>query len=322
MNNVVVTFSTDDETRRLIQEFIPDVVFIKGLSPKERIDAVRNASILLTWNINYELSPDEIKLLPGVKFIQLLSAGADHLPFAAIPENIVIASNAGAYAGAMAEHVLGMVLALSKNLMQGHTKLKKLEFDHSVMSGYIRGSACGILGFGGIGKSVANLIRPFGTKIYAVNTSGKTEEKVDFIGTLKDMDTVLKVSDILVVALPLTKQTRGIIGGRELGLMKRNAILVNVARGDIINEKALYEYLKNNPDFKAGIDAWWIEPFRSGEFRMNYPFLDLPNVLGSPHNSALVKETLREAMQYAVKNVSRFINGKPVSGLIKRSDYI
>ncbi len=322
MNNVIVTFSSDDETRKLIREFVPEAVFINGLSGYERLDAVENASILFAWNINRELSHDEIKLLSGIKFIQLLSAGADHLPFESLPGDAVIASNAGAYAAAMAEHVLGMILALSKNLLQGHKKLKNLEFDHSVMSGYIRGSVCGILGFGGIGKAVAELMIPFETKIYAINTSGKTDERVDFIGTLNDIDTVLRESDILVITLPLTKYTRGVIGARELGLMKHNAILVNVARGDIINEKALYDHLKDNPDFKAGIDAWWIEPFRSGEFRMTYPFLDLPNVIGSPHNSALVKATLVEAVRYAAKNVSAFIKGKPIKGLIRRSDYL
>lgn len=322
MNNIVVTFPVDEEAIVFIKKILPGSVFIGGLSKNERADAIKNASILFTWNIKRELSQDEIRLLFGVKFMQLLSAGADHIPFSSIPENVIVASNAGAYADAMAEHVLGMILALSKNLLIEHMKLKNLEFDHTVTGRYIKGSVCGILGFGGIGKAVARLIRPFGAKIYAINTSGKTNETVDFIGTLKDMATLLKESDILVIALPLSKHTSGIIGEKELKSMKSDAILVNVARGDIIDEKSFYEHLKKNRSFKAGIDAWWIEPFRSGVFRMNYPFLDLPNVIGSPHNSALVKEALAEALQYAARNISDFIEGKPVNGLIKRSDYV
>ncbi len=322
MDNIVVTFPVDEEAIVFIKKILPGSVFIGGLSKNERADAIKNASILFTWNIKRELSQDEIRLLFGVKFMQLLSAGADHIPFSSIPENVIVASNAGAYADAMAEHVLGMILALSKNLLIEHMKLKNLEFDHTVTGRYIKGSVCGILGFGGIGKAVARLIRPFGAKIYAINTSGKTNETVDFIGTLKDMATLLKESDILVIALPLSKHTSGIIGEKELKSMKSDAILVNVARGDIIDEKSFYEHLKKNRSFKAGIDAWWIEPFRSGVFRMNYPFLDLPNVIGSPHNSALVKEALAEALQYAAKNISDFIEGKPVNGLIKRSDYV
>jgi glycerate dehydrogenase len=321
MDNVVVTFPVDEEAISSIKKILPGSVFIGGLSKNERVDAIKDASILFAWNIKRELSQDEIRLLSGIKFMQLLSAGADHIPFSSIPENVIVASNAGAYADAMAEHVLGMILALSKNLLIEHMKLKNLEFDHTVTGRYIKGSVCGILGFGGIGKAVARLIRPFGAKIYAINTSGKTNERVDFIGTLKDMATLLKESDILVIALPLSKHTSAIIGEKELKSMKSDAILVNVARGDIIDEKSFYEHLKNNQSFKAGIDAWWIEPFRSGEFRMNYPFLDLPNVIGSPHNSALVKEALAEALQYAARNISDFIEGKPVNGLIKRSDY-
>jgi glycerate dehydrogenase len=321
MDNVVVTFPVDEEAISSIKKILPGSVFIGGLSKNERVDAIKDASILFAWNIKRELSQDEIRLLSGIKFMQLLSAGADHIPFSSIPENVIVASNAGAYADAMAEHVLGMILALSKNLLIEHMKLKNLEFDHTVTGRYIKGSVCGILGFGGIGKAVARLIRPFGAKIYAINTSGKTNERVDFIGTLKDMATLLKESDILVIALPLSKHTSAIIGEKELKSMKSDAILVNVARVDIIDEKSFYEHLKNNQSFKAGIDAWWIEPFRSGEFRMNYPFLDLPNVIGSPHNSALVKEALAEALQYAARNISDFIEGKPVNGLIKRSDY-
>ncbi len=322
MDNVIVTFPVDEASIVIIKKILPSSIFIGRLSKNERTDAIKDASVLFTWNTKRELSQDEIRLLSGIKFMQLLSAGADHIPFSSIPENIVVASNAGAYADAMAEHVLGMTLALSKNLLIEHMKLKNFEFDHTVTGRYIKGSVCGILGFGGIGKAVARLIRPFGTKIYAINTSGKTNEKVDFIGTLNDMDKLLKESDILVIALPLSKHTNGIIGEKELKIMKPDAILVNVARGDIIDEKSLYEHLKNNLNFKAGIDAWWIEPFRSGEFRMNYPFLDLPNVIGSPHNSALVKEALVESLQYAAMNISNFIEGKPINGLIKRSDYI
>jgi phosphoglycerate dehydrogenase-like enzyme len=103
------------------------------------------------------------------------------------------------------------------------------------------GAVCAILGFGGIGSATARLMRPFGARIHALNTSGRTTEDVEFTGTLADLDQVLTAADVLVVSLPLTKDTRGIV--RAHLLRKPAAIIVNVARGAVIDEQPLYEHL-------------------------------------------------------------------------------
>jgi glycerate dehydrogenase len=271
--------------------------------------------------------PKELKfggfgLLKNVRLIQLLSAGADHVPFSELRRDIIIAANVGAYAEPMAEHVLAMTLALAKNLFREHQNLAKGEFNQSRLNRMLAGDVCGILGFGGIGRATARLMRSMGMQIYAVNTSGRTDEPVEFIGTLKDLQYVLSGSDVVVVSLPLTKETHGLIGKQELEWMKPNAILINAARGDIIDEGALYAHLTTHPDFMAGIDAWWIEPFRHGEFKTNYPFFTLPNVLGSPHNSAMVPGINEEGTRRAAENVRRFLQGEPIIGAIRREDYV
>jgi glycerate dehydrogenase len=221
----------------------------------------------------------------------------------------------------MAEHILAMTLAITKNLLDRHNKLKNGTFDQTNANRMLRGSVCAILGFGGIGKATARLLRCFGVKIYAINSTGKTDESVEFIGTIRNLEYVLRHADVMVVALPLTNSTRGLIGSRELGWMKDSAILVNVARGDIVDEAALYEKLKADPSFTAAVDAWWNEPLRNGKFRTNYPFLELPNFLGSPHNSGLVPGSFTKGAAYAAENVKRFLNHDPVVGIVKRSDY-
>lgn len=171
------------------------------------------------------------------------------------------------------------------------------------------GLTCGILGFGGIGVATARLMRALGMKIHAINRRGETNEPVHWIGTPAELDTLLAVADVLVVACPLTKRTLGLIGARELGLMKPDAVLVNLARGEIIQEGPLYAHLRDNPRFTACIDAWWIEPVRHGTFRMDHPFMSLGNVIASPHNSASVAESGEQGLRHAIANIHRVLRG-------------
>lgn len=323
--NIVVTYNASPEQKELLLEVLgseASLTFLKEIPPEQREQSLKHANILLAWNFPREIQPQEYRSLEQVAFIQLLSAGADHMPFADLPSHILVASNPGAYAAPMAEHVMAMTLALAKRLLIENQKLKNGEFDQFTPNRSLSGMTAGILGFGGIGRATAYLMRAFGARIYALNQSGKSSEQVDFIGTMHDLEHVLRASDVVVVSLPLTRATRGLIGKEELAWMKSDAILVNVARGAILDEEALYTHLKSHPSFMVGIDAWWIEPFIHGTFRMDYPFLDLPNVLGSPHNSAIVANVLMSAIRQAAENTKRFLKGEQVRGIARREDYL
>jgi phosphoglycerate dehydrogenase-like enzyme len=324
MTNIVVTFSPRNGQREVFLNVlgkVARVVFLSDLPETSRAKELADADVLILWSLKRELGALGYKTASRARMVQLLSAGADHVPFHELPSSLTIASNAGAYAEPMAEHILAMILAITKNLIDRHDKLKNGVFDQSNPNRMLRGSSCAILGFGGIGKATARLMRCFGVKIHAINTTGKTDEPVDFIGTLKDLEHVLRLADTIVIALPLTKATRGLIGTRELGWMKNDAIIVNVARGRIVDEAALYEKLKAQPNFSAAIDAWWIEPLIHGQFGTDRPFLELPNVLGSPHNSAISRESFLEATLYAAENVKRYLNHEPIKGVVRPSDY-
>src|SRR5262249_52288602 len=153
----------------------------------------------------------------------------------------------------MAEHVLAMALSLAKRLPQRHAAMAAGRFEKWQPSLVLEGAVCGILGFGGIGMATAQLMRAFGARIYALNRTGQPSEPVEFIGTLADLDLVLSASDVIIISLPLTLTTRGLLGQRELSLLKPTAILVNVARGAIIDQAALYKFLSANPQAGAGI---------------------------------------------------------------------
>ena len=322
---VVVTYPLNSEMEAANREVLGDVaeiVFSSRLEEEERDEVLGRADALLSWNLPRELKTGALGRARALRFLQTISAGVDHVDFTQIPDRVIVASNVGAYAEPMAEHVMAMALACAKRLRQRHNALARGDFDQRSLSLSLDGAVCLIVGFGGIGKATARLMRPFGAQIWALNTSGRTEEPVSFSGTLSDLGRVLGAADVIVLALPLTVATRGLITEREFGLMKPAAILVNVARGEVIDERALYEHLQRNPEFSAGIDTWWSEPMHEGEFRTEYPFLELPNLIGSPHNSPLVAGVLPRAVRRAAENVGRFLRGEPLTGVVRREDYV
>jgi phosphoglycerate dehydrogenase-like enzyme len=321
---ILVTFASLEEQRPVFEEVLrgEDLSYLGDVAEDGRVDAVRSSRAVIGWNLRRELTPDQLAALDGVGLVQLLSAGADGIPFDLLPDGVPVASNVGAYAEPMAEHTLAMVLALAKRLPQKHAELARGEFQQFPPTKTLDRAVCAVLGFGGIGTACARLLRPFGARIWAVNTSGKTDEDVEWCGTVADLEHVARSADVVVISLPLTKETRGLIGEAELSLMKPDAILVNVARGAIVDQRALFEHLKAKPTFMAGIDAWWVEPWGSGRFELEFPFFDLPNVLGSPHNSAIVPGILAVAAGRAAENVARFLRGGQVRGLVRREDYV
>ena len=322
---VAVSYPVDDEFAEINTSVLSadaQVVFVSRLGEQERREALRQADALIGWRLGRELPAGALQDSPRLDYIQLLPAGADGTDFAAIPERMVLASNVGAYAPPIAEHVMAMTLALARRLPQQHAAMARGEWPQHELLHTLDGAMCAILGFGGIGMATAALMRCFGARIYAVNSSGRTAEPTDFTGTLGDLDQVLAAADVLVISLPLTKATRGLIGARELRLMKPAAILVNVARAAIVDERALYEHLRDNPEFCAGIDTWWHEPGPGTAFHTDYPFFSLPNVIGSPHNSGTVAGVLLTAARRAAENVRRQLRGEPVTGVVHREDYL
>jgi phosphoglycerate dehydrogenase-like enzyme len=301
---------------------VAELTYLSEAGEGRREAALASADAVLAWMLDAELRPEELAHLGSTGLIQLLSAGVDQVPFDQIPDGVPVASNAGAYAKPMSEHVLALALALAKRLPQNHAALIRGVFDQQTPTRSIHGSLVGILGFGGIGQASARLFQALGAHVYAINRSGRTDATVDRIGKMEDLDALLGAADIVVVSLPLTRATDGLIGRRELSLMKPDGILVNVARAGIIDEDALYEHLERNPSFSAGIDAWWQEPRGQRAFATRHPFLTLPNLIGSPHNSAIVAGSLTEAAAHAADNVARHLRGEPVRNLVNPSDYV
>jgi phosphoglycerate dehydrogenase-like enzyme len=322
---VAVSYPADDEFAQVNAEILGGdaaLVYTHELGEEVRDQALRDAEALLAWDLPKEVPAGALRESTRLRIVQLLSAGVDDVDFAAVPESLIVASNAGAYAGAVAEHAVAMVLSLAKHLPERHAALAAGRFDKWAPSLALEGATCAILGFGGIGRAAARLLRAFGARIHAVNRTGRTSEAVDYITTLANLDLVLATADVVVISLPLTLATRGLIGRNEFAVMRPGAVFVNVARGPIVDQQALYEHLCANPDFRAGIDTWWGEPQGDEPFRADYPFVELPNVIGSPHNSSVVPGTMLAGARAAAENVRRYLRGEPVRGVVRRADYV
>ena len=323
--NILVTYEPGAEDRKIYREILEDLAqihFIRDESGGDRGRRFQIADIVIALNFSpKEIDPADICLLQNLGFIQLLYAGADSIPFHLIPAGVILASNAGAFARPIAEHVLALTLALAKKLVPKNKQLQEGLFDRTGFNQEIRGGVCGIIGFGGNGRAIARIMQAMGMRIYGINRSGQTDMPVDFIGKAGDLPEVLERSDVVVVTTPLTRETRNMISAKELGWMKKDAILINVGRGDVINQKALYEHLKACPDFRAGIDTWWSEPADDEAFQLDYPFFELPNIVGSPHIADHVPDSMPYATRKALENVRNFLMGNELHGVLNRDDY-
>lgn len=310
--SLAITFKLDMRQRAIVSDALADTataVYLADLGDAGRQAALRDATVLLAWNTAKDLRAGEADLLRRARLIQFMTAGIDFIPLGELPETAQIASNGGAYAEPMAEHALAMALAAAKRLPIEHAALAAGQFNQFVPNRMLAGGVCGILGFGGVGAAMARLARGIGMRVHAINRGGRTDETVDWIGTPDRLFDLLAVADVLVISAPLTRATRGLIDAGALACMKPDAILVNLARGEIIDEAAFYAHLLAHPGFTACIDAWWIEPVRHGSFRTDHPFLDLPNVIGSPHNSAQAGSR-DVGLHHALANCLRVFRGE------------
>ena len=268
------------------------------------------------------LSQGKLERFANLKLIQSTRAGVDVLDFAKIPSGVLVCGNVGAYGEQIAEHVVGMILYFARNLGLSNSLLKQGIWEIPTNSLFLKNKTIAVLGTGGIGDSVARLASSFGMKTIGVNSSGLPVPPFDQVLRIDKLDEALGRAEIVVIALPLTVKTFHLIDAARLDQMKKDAILVNVARGYIINEEALFNHLKENSGFRAALDVWWTYPKRGEKFAQHFPFFELPNFLGTPHDSGIVPETEDLALKSAIENIGRFVRNEPLKGVMDRTEYL
>jgi phosphoglycerate dehydrogenase-like enzyme len=323
---IAITYLAKERERRAIHttlDDIADIIYLSDQKAHERVSILEKTDVLLCRSFaGTEITSREVLQMKQTRLIQLIFAGADKIPLATIPENITLASNVGAFASPLAEHVLAMTLCLAKSILPRHLQLANGHFNQSGYNKELKNGICGIIGMGGNGIAIARLMKAVGMQVHGINRSATSSSVLDFMGGPADMEALLKRSDVLVLTPPLNRETLNLIGSHELQIMKPDAILINIARGKVVNQEALYHHLKTTPTFGAGIDTWWSEPGDSEGFKLDYPFFDLPNLVGSPHNADDVPGVMTAATKMAAENIRDFLEGKVIRGMVNRADYM
>lgn len=273
------------------------------------------------------LTPERMSRMTRLRFIQSGWAGVNHIPFKHLGKRVMVCSNAGGFSVEVAEFALALTLAAAKRVVKLDDELRTGSFDpadwlhlaREVMP--LRGRTLGIIGYGGIGQAAGEMGRAFGMNVVAFSRHASPESKVQVFRGGEGLLKVLRRSDAAVIALPLSKLTVGLIGAAELKAMKKDAILVNVARAEIVHEEALYRHLVENQQFTYATDVWQIK--RGNEtYASKFPFLKLPNFIGTPHVAGGSASLTGEPGKAAAENLLRYLRGEAPQNVVDRSEYI
>jgi len=272
------------------------------------------------------MSPAMVAAGTRLKLVHVTGAGFDKIPLAELRPQTRVA-NTFHHGEPIAEHVIMTALMLSRRVIPVDRELRAgiwrtVANDMSVpFHGILRGHTLGLLGFGGIGQEVARLASGIGMRVRAVrhNPGGAVPENIelDWVGGLDELPELLASSDVVVVTLPLNDATRGVIDATALGQMRPTALLINVARGPLIDEDALLEALTNNRIAGAGLDVWWGTPSADGTAPAAVArFAAFDTVVLTPHYSGHAQRTFQLRAADIAANVDRLAHGRPLARVV------
>ena len=261
---------------------------------------------------------------PKFRLVQSVATGVDLFDMAALPKGCAVC-NAFGHETAIAEYVVMAMLALHHRFFQIAGEFRERGswatswVESGVPHGEVRGTTLGIVGYGRVGREVARRTAPFGCRILAANRSAREADgDVERVFPLAALDEMLPLCDTVAVCTALGPETTGLIDARRLGLMKPGAFLINIARGQVIDEDPFFAALSGGKLGGAAIDVWWqypspAEPNRRGS---RHPFHELPNVIVTPHNSGWTSGMVRRRWDEIADNICRFVRGDSLVNLV------
>lgn len=292
-----------EAVREAVERAFPERDYVVWTEPEAFLRGIGEADVLLA------LHPPRghWQAAKRLRLIQMSGAGVDALlPAPDLPARVRLANARGVHEPEMPEFVLAMVLALAKRVPQAVAQQARREW-RMFAGRRLAGATAGILGIGAIGHSLARRLCALGMRVIGTRRGGAPLPDVDAVFGPEDTDRVLRASDVLIVLLPLTPETRGLLDARALALLPARALLVNAARGGIVDEAALAAALAEGRLGGAAVDVFEHEPLPEAS-----PLWDAPGCIVTPHVAGLTRDYMQRVGEIFVDNVRRLEAGEPL----------
>jgi D-3-phosphoglycerate dehydrogenase len=268
----------------------------------ELIRRIDRARVAINIRAHARFSDGVFAACPHLKMVSIWGTGTDNIDLdAAGRRGVTITNTPGANAFAVAEHALALMLATGRKIPRIDREMRGGAWPREMLTQCL-GKTLGVFGTGTIGSRVAVLGKAIGMEV--VTWSARKDD-------VKKKDEILRAADFVSLHVRLMPETRGFLGRKELGLMKKTAILVNTGRGALVERDALLDALVNKKIAGAGLDVFHDEPLKPGD-----PLLGLDNVVLSPHNAGQTPEVVRDGLLRAVRNVENFLKGSPTDVVV------
>jgi len=284
--------------------------------PREKLLAAVADCEVLWVTIADQVDEELLSHAPNLKLVTNLAVGYNNIDVKALKKRGIMATNTpGVLTNTTADLVFGLLLATARRIPESERYLRegkwKSWYPMQLVGKDVSGATIGIIGMGRIGQAVARRAKGFDMKILYNNRRRRHEAEEMYGFLYVSLEDLLKQSDFVVIMTPYNSDTEGLIGAKELALMKEDAVLINASRGGIIDEDALYDVLKNGKLWAAGLDVFEQEPIA-----MDHPLLTLPNVVALPHIGSASLETRTAMLMLNVKALTAYGQGKAISNRI------
>lgn len=304
---VVIAEPVADRLKELIEERNKDwVVYID--SPKdndELVERIKDAGVVTSYSIKY--TEDIFSRCPKLKYLAIPAVGAGYYVdmVAAKKYGVTVMNCPGYNSLAVAEMAVGLAIDVLRNIPQVNSKLNAGDWLHDVKTGrLLSGKKVALIGYGNVGKSIQSLLKDWATQFEIINSQSKPE----------DIDKAVSTCDVIFLCCPLNDKTKGMISAKRLTLMKDSAVIINVARGAVVNEDELYKRLKTGRLAGAGIDVFIDEPEPGDELPDSIRrFTELETVICTPHIAGSTLETRLILGEIIFEDIESCLSGKPIN---------